>query len=172
MKIDAKYLEEAFESKVFWWDQVKDLLNNIEIDFSDIANFINDEISWCIEDWENPIKLYKNLKRFEKFLKKKQLEIEENVVDLVEENPWEYPQFSITTRQTFQYKENAEYLEKYDELKEFEKKVKTATEMNKKWDNFIDSDWVIIDPVEIKFKRVLTFRDIKYFINKKLCQKK
>lgn len=112
-----------------------------------------------VKDWEvEATKAYKALKDFEKQMKVVYKEIEWFTVDEVEENQGEYPEFTISTRQTFNYKENPEYLEKYNELKELEKDIKTASIMAEKWWSYVDKDWVVIDPVSSKYTRILTYK--------------
>ena len=101
---------------------------------------------------------YSKMKDFEKQMKVIMKKIEQYTVDEIEKDPSEYPDFRISTRETFQYKENEEYLKKYNELKELEKQIKTASEMNKKGSSYIDKDWVVIEPVSSKYCQILTYK--------------
>lgn len=112
-----------------------------------------------VKEWEiNRTFAYKKFKEFEKELKEAYEQIQTNIKDEITANPLEYKQFSLTTRKTLNYKENEEYSKKQEELKEIEKKIKIATEMNEKGDSYVDSDWVIIEPVSVSFSEVLTYR--------------
>ncbi len=105
----------------------------------------------------SPVQAYSVMKDFKKSMDDSLKFIETQVISQIEADPNEYPEFRISTRKTLQYKDNPLYAEKQKELKEIESQIKIATEMHEKGDSYVDSDGVIIDPVEIKFTQVLTY---------------
>ena len=127
---------------------------------TELNNFLLDwDWEWDNYLWE--IKLYKQLKEIEKLLKISFEKLTPLVIREVENNKWEYKEFSISQRKTLNYKENYLYLSKNNELKEIEKQIKIATEMHEKGSSYVDKDWVIIDPVSVSYSEVLTYRPIK-----------
>jgi len=130
-------------------------------DFQAIKNILDKNMEKQ-ENWEilTP-KLYWSLKSLEKYLKKLLKELEQPTKDVVEADPSEFPEFSISVRKTFDFKENKDYFEEYQKLKELESKLKTASEMNLKWETYVDADWVIVEPVPVKFNEILTYKPKK-----------
>jgi hypothetical protein len=101
---------------------------------------------------------YSKFKQFEKWLKEAYEQIQDNVKNEIIKDPLEYKQFTLTTRKTLNYKENTEYVKKQAELKDLERVIKIATDMNEKGASYIDEDWVIIEPVTVSYSEVLTFK--------------
>ena len=125
------------------------------------VDWLNKLLSQVQEGEVEATTAYKKMKDFEKQMKKVYKQIEELAVDEVSENKGEYPEFTISERKTYNYKENEEYLEKYKELKELEKDIKTATDIAEKSSSYVDKDWVVIDPVSVKYSRIFTYRPKK-----------
>ncbi len=119
---------------------------------------INDTFT-MIEDWEiSPIVAYRKFKYFEWIIKNALKNIESSTIDMVEDNPLTEKEFIVSVRRTLQYKESPLYIEKYDELKSVESAIKIATDMKEKGATYVDEDWVLIDPVDVKFKKILTYK--------------
>lgn len=130
-----------------------ELLKNNALDKL-INQVLDGEISWS--------NLYIYLKEIEKKLKEAQKKVEEVVKKEVTDNPNEYRDLSVTRRTTYNYKDNDEWVAKNKELKEIEDKLKKATQMQEKWDTYIDSDWVIIEPVTTNNIEVLVYKKSKW----------
>ena len=117
------------------------------------------EIVKAVKDWEiSPIIAYKKFKDFDKMLKDSYEAIQSEVKDELYKYPWEYKEFTLTTRKTLNYKENQEYMKKQTELKDLEKIIKIATDMNEKGASYVDEDWVVIDPVSYNLSEVLIYK--------------
>jgi len=155
-----KNITEIFE----WLDEKEASLLLVDVlalqkwDFSLIKQIIDKNILKIINWEERPTKIYKKLKWLEKYVKKWIKELEEPTREEVERDPLEFPEFSISTRKTFDFKQNSDYLKEYNKIKELENKLKIASEMNLKWESYVDADWVIVEPVEVKFNTILTYK--------------
>ena len=85
-----------------------------------------------------------------------------NITNITYENRNMVWRNEFTWRTTYNYKDNDEWNAKNQELKEIEKKLKIATDLMMKWDTYVDSDWVIIEPVTTTNTEVLTYKKIKW----------
>jgi len=111
------------------------------------------DISWILA--------YKRLKELEKQLKEAFNLVEDNVFNLVQDCPAEYPEFSIMTRTTYNFKENEKYVEIQESLKSLEKDLKTATDMNKLNRTYIDENGEAISPIDFKQTSYITYKPKK-----------
>ena len=125
-------------------------------------NTLDKYVNQVLDGEMNWINLYIYLKEMERKIKDAQKKINEVVKKEVTDNPNEYRDFTVTWRTTYNYKDNDEWNAKNNELKEIEKKLKIATDMMMKWDTYVDSDWVIIEPVTTTNTEVLTYKKIKW----------
>lgn len=124
-------------------EKLEDWINGFYTDFED----------WAI----TAVQAYRHLRWLKKLIEQNLKAIEPEVRDLVESDPTEFNDFKVTTRTSYQYKQSPMYIEKYDAMKEIEKKLKTATDMHMSWDSFVDENWEIIEPVEMKYTSILTY---------------
>lgn len=134
-------------------------LQEIELKVNEINNlFIK------IEDWEiSPIVAYKSFKRMAWIIDNALKLIESQTRNMVEDSPNEYKEFRISARKTYDLKASDYYNQKLEELKieenkqklkEVEKLIKTATDMDK---TLYDDNWEAIEKVEVSFKQILTY---------------
>lgn len=124
---------------------------------------INDTFE-MIENWDiSPIVAYKYFRSFEATIKNALALIENRTRDMVEQSPLEHKDFRISTRKTYDFKSSWFYTQKYEELeieqrqnelKEVEKLIKIASD---NWKSFYDENWVMIEPVEIKYNQILSY---------------
>lgn len=128
------------------------------MNIKDMLEFIAKHVT-DVKEWEMTcIESYRRLRGFKKAIEGAIKEIESDVIWEVEQNKQEYLDFSVSTRTTYNYKDSTLFLDKQSELKEIEKTLKVATDMNSKWDTYCDSEWNVIEPVGLKYTQVLTYK--------------
>lgn len=135
------------------------ILQEIELQVSKI----NDTFE-KIEDWEiSAIVAYKSFKRMEWIIGNALKLIENQTRNMVEDSPLEHKDFRISTRKTYDFKSSDYYNQKLEELhieenkqklKEVEKLIKTATDMDK---TLFDDNGEAIEKVEVSFKQILAY---------------
>ncbi len=124
----------------------------------EVIQFLQSQ-SEAVENGEmSPIEAYRRLRGLKEIIDTCIWEIESDVKAEITRNPKDYFDFSLSTRRTLQFKQCEAYNQKQEELKAIEEKIKRATEMKEKWDTYIDADGVIIEPVEVKYTEVLTYK--------------
>lgn len=111
----------------------------------------------------SPIVAYKKFKKWQWIIDNALKIIENQTRNMVEESPNEYKEFRISARKTYDFNSSDYYKQKLEELhieenkeklKEVEKLIKTATDMDK---ILYDENWEAIEKVEVKFKQILTY---------------
>ena len=126
-------------------------------------NKINDTFVEIEEGTISPIVAYKAFKKFQGIIDNALKLIENDTRNMVEDSPLEYSEFRISARRTYDMKWSDYYNQKVKELKieennkalkEVEKLIKTATDMDK---TIFDENWEAIEKVEVKFKQILTY---------------
>ena len=160
------------ESQAGFWDNNEearaDLLKKpLLLEIEEGINKINDTFG-LIEDWEiSAIQAYKHFKQFDWTIKNALKLIESQTRDMVEDSPLEYKEFRISARKTYDFKSSPYYMGKVAELKieenkealkEAEKLIKTATDMDK---TLFDESWEAIEKVEVSMKQILTYTPSK-----------
>ncbi len=117
-----------------------------------------------VEDGEiSAIVEYRYLKKWESVIKNALKLTEIRARNMVEESPLEHKDFRISVRKTYDFKSSEYYQNKLKELhieenkeklKEVEKLIKSATDMDK---DLFDENWEMIDKVEIKYNQILSY---------------
>lgn len=117
-----------------------------------------------IEEWEiSPIVAYKSFKKMQWIIDNALKLIENQTREMIQESPLEYKDFRISTRKTYDFKSSDYYKSKLEELKieenkkqlkEVEKLIKTATDMDK---TIYDDNWEAIEKVDVKFNQILAY---------------
>lgn len=129
-----------------------------KVSTQEVIQFLQSQ-SEAVENGEmSPIEAYRRLRGLKEIIDTCIWDIESDVKAEITRNPKDYFDFSLSTRRTLQYKQCEVYNQKQEELKAIEEKIKIATEMHAKWDTYVDSDGVIIEPVEVKYTEVLTYK--------------
>ena len=137
--------------------KVSDFLD-IKIVTWDVIDFIERKTQEVKDGDVSCISVYRTLRGLKNVLESAIKEIESDVVSEVQDSPWEYLDFRVSTRTTYQYNTSPLYAQKQQELKDIEILLKQATENKMKgiW-HTTDADGMIIDPVEVKYTQVLTY---------------
>lgn len=117
-----------------------------------------------IEDWEiSPIVAYKSFKKMNWIIDNALKLIERQTRNMIEDSPLENKEFRISVRKTYDFKSSDYYNSKVKELnieenkkelKEVEKLIKTATDMDK---TLFDDNWEAIEKVDVKFNQILSY---------------
>ena len=129
-----------------------------KITTQEVIQFLQSQ-SEAVENGDmSSIEAYRRLRGLKEIIDTCIWEIESDVKAEITRNPKDYFDFSLSTRRTLQFKQCEAYNQKQEELKAIEEKIKRATEMHEKWDTYIDADGVIIEPVEVKYTEVLTYK--------------
>jgi len=130
----------------------------MKLEIKDILKYIDSQVELYQEGNKTAVASYKVLRGFKTHIENAIKSIEEDVRAEIEDNPREYLEFKIFTRRTYDFKSSPLFLEKQSELKNIEWILKSATDMESKWDVYIDWEtWEEIKWVPIKFTSVLTY---------------